>query len=284
MTARILSGQPFAATIRTEVAAAVQDLQAKGITPGLAVILVGDNPASRVYVNNKHKACGELGIHSEVITLEADSSREMLHTAIQTLNDRADIHGILLQLPLPQALQAYEQEFLLAIHPNKDVDGFHPLNAGRLSIGDEHLVPCTPLGCVKMLEQAGIPIAGKHAVIIGRSNIVGKPLAQLLLARHATVTVCHSRTANLAEITRQADILVAAVGKAHFVTAAMVKPGAVVIDVGINRLADKKLTGDVDFASVVEVAGAVTPVPGGVGLLTIATLLHNTVKAAAYGR
>ena len=281
MSARILSGKEFALQIKEEVrrdAAAL--LEQTGVVPGLTVVLVGEDAASQVYVNNKHKACLELGIRSDIVRLPETASKEELLAVIERLNQDQAVHGILVQLPLPQALRAVEQEVLLAINPAKDVDGFHPLNAGRLAVGDEHLVPCTPAGCVKMLEMAGLEIRGKHAVVIGRSNIVGKPMAQLLLARDATVTICHSRTKDLAAMARQADILVAAVGKAHFVTADMVKEGAVVIDVGINRLPNGKLAGDVDFEQVQQVAGAITPVPGGVGLLTIAMLLANTVKAA----
>ena len=281
MSARILSGKEFALQIKEEVrrdAAAL--LEQTGVVPGLTVVLVGEDAASQVYVNNKHKACLELGIRSDIVRLPETASKEELLAVIERLNQDQAVHGILVQLPLPQALRAVEQEVLLAINPAKDVDGFHPLNAGRLAVGDEHLVPCTPAGCVKMLEMAGLEIRGKHAVVIGRSNIVGKPMAQLLLARDATVTICHSRTKDLAAMARQADILVAAVGKAHFVTADMVKEGAVVIDVGINRLPNGKLAGDVDFEQVQQIAGAITPVPGGVGLLTIAMLLANTVKAA----
>lgn len=282
MSVRILEGKVFAAQIKQSVKVEVEKIKAtQRMNPGLAVIIVGENPASKVYVANKHKACEELGIYSEVISLPESISKEELLAQIISLNENPAIHGILLQLPLPEALKNEEAELLKAIHPDKDVDGFHPVNVGKLAIGQEHLVPCTPAGCIKMLELANVEIAGKHAVIIGRSNIVGKPMANLLLARHATVTICHSRTANLPSITRQADILIVAIGKAHFVTADMVKPGAVVIDVGINRLPDKKLVGDVDFEQVKEVAGAITPVPGGVGLLTIAMLLSNTVKAAA---
>ena len=281
MSARILSGKEFALQIKEEVRRdAALLLEKNGVVPGLTVVLVGEDAASQVYVNNKHKACLELGIRSDIVRLPETASKEELLTVIERLNQDKAVHGILVQLPLPKALRAVEQEVLLAIDPAKDVDGFHPLNAGRLAVGDEHLVPCTPAGCVKMLEMAGMEIRGKHAVVIGRSNIVGKPMAQLLLSRDSTVTICHSRTKDLAAMARQADILVAAVGKAHFVTADMVKEGAVVIDVGINRLPNGKLAGDVDFEQVQQVAGAITPVPGGVGLLTIAMLLANTVKAA----
>lgn len=281
MTARLLEGKVFAAKLKEEAGKKAQELKAKyGITPGLAVIIVGENPASQVYVRNKHKACTELGFYSEGVELPATTTREELLAEIQRLNNDEKIHGILVQLPLPKELQPYESEVLEAINPLKDVDGFHPVNVGRLVTGQKALVPCTPHGCLRMLELAEIPVEGANAVIIGRSNIVGKPMLHLLLGKNATVTICHSRTKNLAEITRQADILVAAVGKAGFVTADMVKPGAAVIDVGINRIAPKKLVGDVDFGAVKEVAGAITPVPGGVGLLTIAMLMQNTVEAA----
>lgn len=281
MTARLLEGKVFAAKLKEEAGKKAQELKAKyGITPGLAVIIVGENPASQVYVRNKHKACTELGFYSEGVELPATTTREELLAEIQRLNNDEKIHGILVQLPLPKELQPYESEVLEAINPLKDVDGFHPVNVGRLVTGHKALVPCTPHGCLRMLELAEIPVEGANAVIIGRSNIVGKPMFHLLLGKNATVTICHSRTKNLAEITRQADILVAAVGKAGFVTADMVKPGAAVIDVGINRIAPKKLVGDVDFEAVKEVAGAITPVPGGVGLLTIAMLMQNTVEAA----
>lgn len=281
MTAKLLEGKVFAAKLKEEAAKKAQELKDKyGITPGLAVIIVGENPASQVYVRNKHKACTELGFYSEGVELPATTTREELLAEIHRLNNDERIHGILVQLPLPEALQPYESEVLEAINPLKDVDGFHPVNVGRLVTGQKALVPCTPHGCLRMLELAEIPVEGANAVIIGRSNIVGKPMLHLLLGKNATVTICHSRTKNLAEITRQADILVAAVGKPGFVTADMVKPGAAVIDVGINRIAPKKLVGDVDFEAVKEVAGAITPVPGGVGLLTIAMLMQNTVEAA----
>ncbi|MDD6217895.1 MAG: bifunctional methylenetetrahydrofolate dehydrogenase/methenyltetrahydrofolate cyclohydrolase FolD [Selenomonadaceae bacterium] len=281
MAAKLLEGKLFAAKIREEAGRRASELKEKtGVTPGLAVIIVGENPASQVYVRNKHKACTELGFHSESVELPEDTTREQLLTEIKRLNNAPEIHGILVQLPLPKTLQKYESEVLEAISPLKDVDGFHPVNVGRLVTGQKALVPCTPNGCIKMLELAGIPIEGANAVVIGRSNIVGKPMLNLLLSRNATVTICHSRTKNLAEVTSKADILVAAVGKPGFVTADMVKPGATVIDVGINRIAPKKLVGDVDFEAVKEVAGAITPVPGGVGLLTIAMLMMNTVDAA----
>lgn len=278
--ARILSGREFAAKIKEEAGRGVAALGAEGIRPRLAVVIVGDDPASEVYVRNKQKACAELGIISDHIALPADTAKEELTAHIDALNADASVHGILVQLPLPEGLRAYEEEVLERIDPRKDVDGFHPISVGRLVLGAPGLRPCTPAGCIRMLELAGIPIEGAHAVIIGRSNIVGKPMAHLLLERHATVTVCHSRTQNLAAVAREADILVAAVGRPGFVTADMVKPGATVIDVGINRIAPKKLVGDVDFDAVSEVAGAITPVPGGVGLLTVAMLMNNVVQAA----
>lgn len=276
--ARLLDGNLFSGVIREEVVAGVAAFRGRfGVVPGLAVVIVGEDPASKVYVGRKHKACQECDIYSEVIRLAADADEEELLAVIDGLNANPKIHGILVQLPLPGHISA--DKVLERISPDKDVDGFHPLNVGNLSIGRDVLVPCTPNGVIKMLDIAGIPIEGKRAVIIGRSNIVGKPMFNLLLARNATVTVCHSRTADLVSVTRQAEILVAAIGKANFVTADMVSPGAVVIDVGINRVGDK-LVGDVDFAQVKDVAGAITPVPGGVGPLTIAMLLHNTLKAA----
>ena len=280
MAARILEGKVYAQKLKEDAGKKAAELREKyGMAPGLAVIIVGENPASQVYVRNKHKSCEELGIYSEVISMPEETTKEELLARIDALNGDAKIHGILVQLPLPKQIAAYEAEILNRIAPEKDVDGFHPVNVGRLVTGEAGLVPCTPAGCIRMLDMAGIPLDGKRAVVIGRSNIVGKPMFHLLLARHATVTVCHSHTANLAEITREADILVAAIGKPNFVTADMVKPGAAVIDVGINRIAPKKLVGDVDFEQVKEVAGAITPVPGGVGLLTVAMLMQNVVKA-----
>lgn len=279
--ARILYGKEFAGRIKASAEHGALLLRERGIHPRLAVIIVGNDPASEVYVRNKQKTCAELDILSDHIALPAETTREELLARIDALNADVLVHGILVQLPLPAALAAHEDEILSRIDPRKDVDGFHPMNVGHLSIGAPGLRPCTPAGCIRMLEYAGIPIEGKHAVIIGRSNIVGKPMGMLLLERHATVTLCHSRTENLAEIAREADILVAAVGQPHFVTADMVKPGATVIDVGINRIAPKKLVGDVDFEAVEKVAGAITPVPGGVGLLTVAMLMENVVQAAA---
>lgn len=277
---RILYGKEFAARIKASAEHGAILLREHGVHPRLAVIIVGNDPASEVYVRNKQKTCEELGILSDHIALPAETTREELLACIDELNADTEVHGILVQLPLPAGLAACEEEVLSRIDPRKDVDGFHPVNVGHLSIGAPGLRPCTPAGCIRMLEYAGIRMEGAHAVIIGRSNIVGKPMAMLLLERHATVTLCHSRTEHLAEITRSADILVAAVGQPHFVTADMVKPGATVIDVGINRIAPKKLVGDVDFEAVEKVAGAITPVPGGVGLLTVAMLMENVVQAA----
>ena len=280
MAARILSGKEFAAKIKEEAGSQAAELKAAGIHPRLAVIIVGADPASEVYVRNKQRACEELGIRSDHIALPEDTTKEELIARIDMLNADADVHGILVQLPLPAQIAAHEEEILSRIDPRKDVDGFHPVNVGHLAIGAPGLRPCTPAGCIRMLDYAGISVEGAHAVIIGRSNIVGKPMAHLLLERNATVTICHSRTKNLAEIARTADVLVAAVGRPRFVTADMVKPGATVIDVGINRIAPKQLVGDVDFDAAAEVAGAITPVPGGVGLLTVAMLMENVVQAA----
>lgn len=284
MAARILSGKEFAAKIKEEAGRQAAELKAAGIHPRLAVIIVGADPASEVYVRNKQRACEELGIRSDHIALPEDTTKEELIARIDMLNADADVHGILVQLPLPAQIAAHEEEILSRIDPRKDVDGFHPVNVGHLAIGAPGLRPCTPAGCIRMLDYAGISVEGAHAVIIGRSNIVGKPMAHLLLERNATVTICHSRTKNLAEIARTADVLVAAVGRPRFVTADMVKPGATVIDVGINRIAPKQLVGDVDFDAAAEVAGAITPVPGGVGLLTVAMLMENVVQAARVQR
>ena len=280
MAARILLGKEFAAKIKEEAGRQAAELKAAGTHPRLAVIIVGADPASEVYVRNKQRACEELGIRSDHIALPEETTKEELIARIDMLNADADVHGILVQLPLPVQIAAHEEEILSRIDPRKDVDGFHPVNVGHLAIGAPGLRPCTPAGCIRMLDYAGISVEGAHAVIIGRSNIVGKPMAHLLLERNATVTICHSRTKNLAEIARTADVLVAAVGRPRFVTADMVKPGATVIDVGINRIAPKQLVGDVDFDAAAEVAGAITPVPGGVGLLTVAMLMENVVQAA----
>ena len=281
MSAKILYGKDFAAQIKESARVEVEKLKNNfNLTPGLAVIIVGENPASQVYVRNKHKTCEELGIKSEVVEMPASTTKDELLAKIDELNADKSINGILVQLPLPDAIKNHSEEILNRIAPLKDVDGFHPVNVGKLVTGTPALVPCTPAGCIEMLDLAGIEIDGKRAVIIGRSNIVGKPMLHLLMAKNATVTVCHSHTKNLAEVTREADILVAAMGKPKFVTADMIKAGAVVIDVGINRIAPKKLVGDVDFDAAVEIASAITPVPGGVGLLTVAMLMKNVVTAA----
>ncbi|MBE6093370.1 MAG: bifunctional methylenetetrahydrofolate dehydrogenase/methenyltetrahydrofolate cyclohydrolase FolD [Selenomonas ruminantium] len=281
MSAKILEGKFFAQQLKDDAGRRAAALQEKyGRAPGLAVIRVGNDPASEVYVRNKDKACAALGIYSEVIAMPEETSKDELIARIDALNADEKIDGILVQLPLPAQIAKFEAEILNRIDPSKDVDGFHPVNVGKMVTGEPALLPCTPAGCIRMLEMAGIEIAGKRAVVIGRSNIVGKPMFHLLMAKNATVTVCHSRTENLAEITRQADILVAAIGKPNFVKKDMVKTGATVIDVGINRIAPKKLVGDVDFETVSEVAGAITPVPGGVGLLTVAMLMQNVVQAA----
>ena len=272
-----IDGKAIAAAVRQEVRAEVEELTKQGKTPGLAVIVVGDDPASRVYVNNKKKACAEAGIRSEEFALPAETTQEELLALVEELNTRDDIHGILCQLPLPKHLD--DKAVIAAISPRKDVDAFHAANVGQILIGDYTFLPCTPAGVMELLHRTDISVEGKHCVVIGRSNIVGKPMAMLLLHENATVTICHSRTKNLAEICREADVLVAAVGRAGFVTPDMVKPGAVVVDVGINRGADGKLCGDVD-PSVDEVAGYLTPVPGGVGPMTIAMLLKNTITAA----
>ena len=277
MAATIIDGRAVAKAFKEGIAVRTQELIAKGVQPHLAVVLVGENPASQVYVRNKENGCIKAGIRSTVIRLAQECTQEELESTVTALNQDASVHGILVQLPLPKHLD--EARVLRLIDPDKDVDGFHAMNSGRLMNGQPGFVPCTPLGVMELLKAYDIPVAGKHAVVIGRSNIVGKPMAMLLLAANATVTICHSRTQNLAELTRQADILVAAVGRAGFVTADMVKPGATVIDVGINRV-DGQIVGDVDYAAVSEVAGYITPVPGGVGQMTIALLLANTLDAA----
>jgi methylenetetrahydrofolate dehydrogenase (NADP+)/methenyltetrahydrofolate cyclohydrolase len=256
----------------------VQRLKAMAVTPGLAVVIVGEDPASKVYVRNKALACQQLEMHSEVHALPAETSQAQIIAFLRRLNADPAIHGILVQLPLPNRMDS--RAVIEAIAPEKDVDGFHYQNVGALVVGDAGFYPCTPWGVMRMLEEEGVKVEGRHAVVVGRSNIVGKPMAMLLLNASATVTVCHSKTPDLAAITRQGDILVAAVGRARMIRADMVKPGAVVIDVGINRLPDGKLAGDVDYGPVAEVASMITPVPGGVGPMTIAMLLANTVKSA----
>ena len=278
MSAHIIDGNALAQHWREQVARDCVALQARGVKPGLAVLLVGDNPASQVYVRNKVKACEQAGLHSVLEQLPADLSESDLLERVEALNRDPLIHGILVQLPLPAHIDAHK--VIEAIDPAKDVDGFHVASAGALMTGLPGFWPCTPHGCMKMLESIGYPLSGKHAVVIGRSNIVGKPMALMLLAQNATVTICHSRTVNLKALTLQADVIVAAVGQRNTVTADMVKPGAVVIDVGMNRNEAGKLCGDVDFEAVRQIAGHITPVPGGVGPMTIAMLLVNTLESA----
>jgi methylenetetrahydrofolate dehydrogenase (NADP+)/methenyltetrahydrofolate cyclohydrolase len=278
MTARLIDGKALAASVRAGLKPRIEALAARGARPGLAVILVGDDPASTVYVRNKIKACEQIGIRSWFEHLPAQTSESELLAHIAALNANPDVHGILVQLPLPKHLDA--QKILETIAFDKDVDGLHATNAGLTLMGRPHFRSCTPYGVMKMLESIGCPLKGAHAVVIGRSNMVGKPMAMLLLAADATVTICHSATRDLPSITRQADVLVAAAGRLKLVTADMVKPGAVVIDVGTNRTPDGRLAGDVDFAAVREVAGWISPVPGGVGPMTITMLLANTVEAA----
>ncbi|KYC67234.1 bifunctional methylenetetrahydrofolate dehydrogenase/methenyltetrahydrofolate cyclohydrolase FolD [Heyndrickxia coagulans] len=278
MEAEIIDGKQLAEALRKEIKAEVEQLTQQGITPGLAVILVGNDPASRTYVKNKEKACRALGMKSVLIELPGDVPEQALLGHIATLNEDPDIHGILVQLPLPPHINA--QKIVEAISPEKDVDGFHPVNIGRMMTGQDAFLPCTPHGILKMVKSKGIRIEGKHVVVIGRSNIVGKPCGQLFLNENATVTYCHSKTADLKSFTRQADILVSAVGKTKFIKADFVKAGAAVIDVGMNRDESGKLCGDVDFNEVKEKASYITPVPGGVGPMTITMLLSNTVKAA----
>jgi methylenetetrahydrofolate dehydrogenase (NADP+)/methenyltetrahydrofolate cyclohydrolase len=276
--AQIISGKDIAAQVYEELSVDLATLNAKGVIPGLSVILVGENPASKVYVGQKEKKCEELGIRSIPHKLPESASEAEVLALIEELNADPMVNGLLVQLPLPDHID--EHKVIAAIRPDKDVDGFHPMNVGALVVGNAVLEPCTPAGCMVMLEKIGVDIKGKHAVVVGRSNIVGKPVALMLLHRHATVTVCHSRTVDLPGITRQADILVAAVGRPNFVTGDMVSDGVVVIDVGINRMDDGKLIGDVEFATVEPKASAITPVPGGVGVMTIAMLMKNTVTAA----
>lgn len=298
MTAKIIDGKALAEQIREEVKSGVEKLKSeKGIVPGLGVILVGENPASKVYVRNKARACEHVGIYSETIKLSEEISEEELLEYVNKLNEREDIHGILVQLPLPKHINS--EKILLAIYPDKDVDGFHPINVGKLTTGEETFYPCTPSGIIEIIKRQGIEIKGKEAVVIGRSNIVGKPVALLLLHNHATVTICHSRTIDLPNVAKRADILIAAVGRPSLVTDEYVKTGSIVIDVGINRIKkedaseellnwrkadfEKKgytLIGDVDFLKVKDIAGYLTPVPGGVGPLTVAMLMKNTLKSA----
>ncbi len=268
----------MSARIKEELKEQVAELKAKNIFPGLAVVIVGNDPASRVYVNSKKKNCEELGIYSEEYAMPEETTEEELLELISKLNNKKDINGILVQLPLPKHIN--EEKIINQILPIKDVDAFHPVNVGKIMIGNYDFVPCTPAGVMELIKESGIEISGKECVVVGRSNIVGKPQAMLLLHQNGTVTICHSRTKDLKEVTKRADILVAAVGKPNFITGDMIKEGAVVIDVGINRIADKKLVGDVDFEACEKLAGAITPVPGGVGPMTIAMLMRNTIKAA----
>ncbi|GAQ16378.1 bifunctional protein FolD protein [Oceanobacillus picturae] len=278
MAAEIISGKDLAHELRLEMKQKVSELNDRGIYPKLSVILVGDNPASKSYVNGKKKACKETGILSDVIEMDSGTTEAQLLQQIELLNEDPSVHGILVQLPLPKQIR--EQKVIDTISFEKDVDGFHPINIGRMMTGEDAFLPCTPFGIITMLKSKNIPIAGKHAVVVGRSNIVGKPVGQLLLNEHATVTYCHSRTSNLQQLTQQADILIAAVGKINAIRAEHIKEGAVVIDVGINRLEDGSLTGDVDFEAAKEKASYITPVPRGVGPMTITMLLENTIKAA----
>jgi len=275
---KLIDGKATGLEIRAEIKARCEALKAKGVQPGLAVVLVGEDPASHIYVRNKERGCEQAGIRSFAVRLPADTDQATLEAEIERLNADPEVDGILVQLPLPKGLD--EQRIISLISPGKDVDGFHVQSMGALMIGSKGFVPCTPKGCMELIKRTGISVSGKEAVVVGRSNIVGKPMAMLLLAESATVTVCHSRTKDLGEHTRRADILIAAVGRPEMITADMVKPGAVVIDVGINRLPSGKVVGDVDFEGVEKVASYITPVPGGVGPMTIAMLLLNTLESA----
>ena len=276
--AKLLMGKEVSAKIKAELRTEVEELKKKGIVPGLAVIIVGEDPASRVYVRNKERACEECGIYSEKYALPEETTQEELLGLIDTLNNKTSISGILVQLPVPKHID--EKTIINAIAPNKDVDAFHPVNVGKIMVGNYDFLPCTPAGVMELIKESGIDVEGKECVVVGRSNIVGKPQAMLLLHQNGTVTICHSKTKDLAAKTKNADILVAAVGIPNFIKGGMIKEGAVVIDVGINRLENKKLCGDVEFETAEKIAGAITPVPGGVGPMTIAMLMKNTVKAA----
>lgn len=278
MSAEIISGKEISKSIREELQQKINQLKSQGVEPGLAVVLVGEDPASKVYVGHKAKTCEQLGVYSEVHRLPETTEEGELLELIQRLNTDSKINGILVQMPVPDHIS--DKAVIDAISPDKDVDGFHPVSVGNLMIGDPSFLPCTPAGIIELIKRTGIDIVGKHAVVIGRSNIVGKPVSMLLLREHATVTMCHSRTQNMQSITSQADILVVATGRPEMVTRDFVKPGAVVIDVGINRMEDGKLKGDIDFEGVKEVAGYITPVPGGVGPMTITMLMKNTIEAA----
>lgn len=278
MSAKIIDGKAISNQIREELKQEVQALKERGVTPGLAVILVGDDPASQTYVRNKERACQQVGFYSRVLRLSGETTQAELLREIEKINNDGAIHGLLVQLPLPKHID--EAAVIQAIAPEKDVDGFHPINVGLLLTGGEGPISCTPKGCIELLKRAGVPLAGRRAVIVGRSNIVGKPMAVLLLRENCTVTICHSKTVDLPAVTREADILVVAIGRAKFVTGEMIKPGAAVIDVGMDRDEAGKLCGDVDFAAAAEAAGYITPVPGGVGPMTITMLLQNTLEAA----
>lgn len=274
----IIDGKALAKEKRAEIAKQVEALKEKGVTPGLAVVLVGEDPASQIYVRNKHKACEEVGIYSRKITLPEETTEEEILKIIDELNNDPEIDGILVQLPLPKHIDP--DKVILSISPDKDVDGFHPVNAGRLLTGQDGFSPCTPLAVMELIKSAGVDVSGKEAVVVGRSNIVGKPVSMLLLRENATVTICHSKTKDLADVCRRADILVAAVGRPEMITSDYVKEGAVVIDVGINRVGEKKVVGDVAFDEVKDKAAYITPVPGGVGPMTITMLLYNTLLSA----
>lgn len=278
MSSALINGKEIGQSIRNELSGRIDNLKKQGVIPGLAVILVGDNSASKTYVSNKQKTCNSLGMHSRLLSFESNLQEHELIEAIQTLNSDEAIHGILVQLPLPKHIT--ESTILSAISPEKDVDGFHPINVGKMLLGQETFLPCTPYGVMKLLEHTGINLSGKHAVVVGRSHIVGKPMGQLLLQKDATVTYAHSKTPDLGSITRQADILVVAVGIVNLITAEHIKDGAVVIDVGMNRDENNRLCGDVDFASVQQKSSFITPVPGGVGPMTITMLMENTVQSA----
>ncbi len=283
MAARLIDGKAISAQIRQELAQQVSQLKERGITPGLAVVLVGEDPASQVYVRNKARGCEQLGMYSEVIRMPEDTPEQKVLDVVVKLNQNDAIHGILVQMPLPKHID--ESKVISMIDPKKDVDGFTVANAGALFVGQSNLVACTPQGCIELLKRSGVELSGANAVVVGRSNIVGKPMAMLLLENNCTVSVCHSRTKDLSAFTKNADVLVVAIGRAKFITADMVKPGAAVIDVGMNRDENGKLCGDVDTQPVSEVAGWITPVPGGVGPMTITMLLKNTLEAARrYGR
>jgi len=278
LEAKIINGRDIASEIRLGLKNDVEKLKRNGVQPGLAVVIVGDDPASRIYVNNKKKVCDEIGIRSFEYALPAETSEEEVIELIKTLNGDKNVHGILVQLPLPQHINS--ERVLFEIDPDKDVDAFHPVNVGKIMIGNYKFLPCTPAGVMELIHRTGIDLKGSECVVVGRSNIVGKPMAMLLLHEHATVTVCHSRTKDLKSVCRRADVLVVAVGKPELIKADFIKPGAVVIDVGINRMENGKLCGDVDFDGAKSVASYITPVPGGVGPMTIAMLMKNTVKAA----